>query len=561
MPAVRACTNCVRAKTRCALSGASGTCERCVRLRKACQPSPPMRKRRVVAKASAKDVQKLEEKLDGLYSILQGQTGLLNGPMQPAQEPLIPAPHTDETVSLPIPLTQDLSGTTCSPAAPSLEQPRATSYEPNDDDAELYLARFRSDFIGHLPFLDIPVSQSAHQMRQESPLLWLAIMTVASTRTTQQKAMSRQMRETFGREAFVEGSRSIDFLLSVLVYATWDRYYALDKPLFTSLMQLAIAIVYDLGLDKPPVQDPSLLLSYDLKGHNRPSHYSRLPTMQERRALLGCFLVSFTSNVSRNGEPLQWTPSFDDCLRVFEEEKESDNDTLLVQLVKLRLITGKVMDAPGTEPSDTQILRPSASIYLQSFQKQIRTFRSQIPLELTNNKILQMELYSAEMMIHEIGFSSDPTIFPRQSNQQFECLCACLQTIKSWTDNILALQPVEYVGLSCLMCANMARSFINLYRLTVCDYPVWDRKLVQETIDVSWVLETAAQRFTQVKDAAGLDPEGTQELDFFMIMAAKMEAMKMSWDTAVMPMMEDSWEPTLDDLDMFSSEFRNMWSW
>ncbi|CAK43008.1 uncharacterized protein An17g00800 [Aspergillus niger] len=486
MPAVRACTNCVRAKTRCALSGASGTCERCVRLRKACQPSPPVRKRRVVAKASAKDVQKLEEKLDGLYSILQGQTGLLNGPMQPAQEPVIPAPHTDETVSLPIPLTQDLSGTTCSPAAPSLEQPRATSYEPNDDDAELYLARFRSDFIDHLPFLDIPVSQSAHQLHEESPLLWLAIMTVASTRTTQQKAMSRQMREAFGREAFVEGTRSIDFLLSVLVYATWDRYYALDKPLFTSLMQLAIAIVYDLGLDKPPVQDPSLLLSYDLKGHNRPSHYSRLPTMQERRALLGCFL---------------------------------------------------------------------------SFQKQIRTFRSQIPLELTNNKILQMELYSAEMMIHEIGFSSDPTIFPRQSNQQFECLCACLQTIKSWTDNILALQPVEYVGLSCLMCANMARSFINLYRLTVCDYPVWDRKLVQETIDVSWVLERAAQRFTQVKDAAGLDPEGTQELDFFMIMAAKMEAMKMSWDTAVMPMMEDSWEPTLDDLDMFSSEFRNMWSW
>ncbi|OJZ81892.1 hypothetical protein ASPFODRAFT_171733 [Aspergillus luchuensis CBS 106.47] len=560
MPTVRACTNCVRAKTRCALSEASGTCERCVRLRKTCQPSPPVRKRRVVAKASAKDVQKLEEKLDGLYSILQGQTGLLNGSNPSAQEHAVPAPHTDEAVSLSVSLPQSISGATCSPAA-RFEQPRAASHEPNDDDAEVYLARFRADFIGHLPFIDIPDSQTAHQLRQGSPLLWRAIMTVASTRTTQQKAMSRQMREIFGREAFVEGTRSIDFLLAVLVYATWDRYYALDKPLFTSLMQLAIAIVYDLGLDKPPAQDPSLLLSYDLKGHNRPSHYSRLPTMQERRALLGCFLVSFTSNVSRNGEPLQWTPSFDDCLRVFEEQKESTNDTLLVQLVKLRLITGKVMDAPVTGPGDTHFLRPSAPIYLQSFQKQIRGFRSQIPPELTDNKILQMELYGAEMMIYEIGFSSDPSIFPRQSNTQFECLCACLQTIKSWTDTILALQPVEYVGLSSLMCANMARSFINLYRLTVCEYPVWDRKLVRETIDVSWVLETAAQRFTQVKEAAGLDPEGTQELDFFMIMAAKMEAMKMSWDTAVMPMMEDSWEPTLDDLDLFSSEFRNMWSW
>lgn len=244
-----------------------------------------MRKRRVVAKASAKDVQKLEEKLDGLYNILQGQAGLLNGPMQPAQEHVIPAPHTDEAVSLSASLPQSLSGAICSPVA---------SCEPNDNDAEVYLARFRADFIGHLPFIDIPDSQTSHQLHQESPLLWLAVMTVASTRTTQQKAMSRQMREIFGREAFVEGTRSIDFLLAVLVYATWDRYYALDKPLFTSLMQLAIAIVYDLGLDKPPAQDPSLLLSYDLKGHNRPSHYSRLPTMQERRALLGCFLVSFT---------------------------------------------------------------------------------------------------------------------------------------------------------------------------------------------------------------------------------------------------------------------------
>ena len=252
-----------------------------------------MRKRRVVAKASAKDVQKLEEKLDGLYSILHGQTGMLNGSNLSAQEHAVPAPHTDEAVSLSVYIPQSLSGATCSPAAP-FEQPRTASYEPNDNDAEVYLARFRSDFIGHLPFLDIPVSQTARQLHHESPLLWLAIMTVTSTRTMQQKAMSRQMREIIGREAFVEGTRSIDFLLAVLVYATWDRYYALDKPLFTSLMQLAIAIVYDLGLDKPPAQDPSLLLSYDLKGHNRPSHYSRLPTMQERRALLGCFLVSFT---------------------------------------------------------------------------------------------------------------------------------------------------------------------------------------------------------------------------------------------------------------------------
>ncbi|PWY85783.1 hypothetical protein BO94DRAFT_97472 [Aspergillus sclerotioniger CBS 115572] len=553
--AIRACTNCVRAKSRCTPHD-SGTCARCVRLMKTCQPSPPVRKRRNQTKASVKDVQKLEEKLDGLVNILKSATqpGLLNGVVS-TPEHVVPT-HA-QPVSLSAPLVQVLPDTAITPA-PSFGHPENPSLEPNDDDAASYLNRFRSDFIGHLPFLVIPASLTASQLRQESPLLWLAIMTVASTRTTQQRGLSMQVRERFGREAYVEGTRNIDFLLAVLVYVTWDHHYSFDKPIFTGLLQLAIAILYDLGLDKPPSQDPGLLLSYDLKGTSRPSHCSRLPSMKERRALLGCFLVSFTSNLSGNGEPLQWTPYFDECLRVVEEQNESEHDGLLVQLVKLRLITAKVMD-PWTGPTDSNIM-PSASFYLQSLQSQLRDFRSRLPSELADNKTLQMELLNTEMMIYEVGFSA-PQIFPPQSNQQFECLFACLQTIKSWTETVLTFRPAEYVGFTCLICSNMGRSLVNLYRLTTCDYPVWDRKLVQESVDVSWVLETAAQRFSQVKDAAGLDPEGSQDLDFFMIMAAKMEAMKLSWDTVIVPTTADSWSPSADDLEMFSNEFLTMWNW
>jgi hypothetical protein len=59
-----------------------------------------------------------------------------------------------------------------------------------------------------------------------------------------------------------------------------------------SLIQLAIAILYDLGLDKPPSKDPAVMLAYDLKGVGKPSGISRVPSMEERRALLGCFLMS-----------------------------------------------------------------------------------------------------------------------------------------------------------------------------------------------------------------------------------------------------------------------------
>ncbi len=71
-----------------------------------------------------------------------------------------------------------------------------------------------------------------------------------------------------------------------------DRRYNLDKPILASLVQLAVAILYDLGLDKPASDDAGLMLEYDLKGFPRPGRYERSPTLEERRALLGCFLLS-----------------------------------------------------------------------------------------------------------------------------------------------------------------------------------------------------------------------------------------------------------------------------
>jgi hypothetical protein len=59
-----------------------------------------------------------------------------------------------------------------------------------------------------------------------------------------------------------------------------------------ALVQLAITVVYDLRLDKPPSKDPALMVAYDLKGFGRPSKLSRAATMEERRALLGCFTMS-----------------------------------------------------------------------------------------------------------------------------------------------------------------------------------------------------------------------------------------------------------------------------
>lgn len=217
-------------------------------MKKLCQPSPPVRRQRTLKRPLASETSKLEEKLDGLVTLLksatQGVPGVINTnslkeALQPASQEEAPwsippsriahgeyqsSNHSPNRAGLPeanyTPITSYSSFST---PLSSLNSPLVfhLALEPSAEDAEIYLVRFRNGFIKHLPFIAIAPSMSAHQLRMDRPLLWIAIMTVASDASTQQKSLSKEMREIIGRQAFVEGTRNMDFLLAVLVYVTW----------------------------------------------------------------------------------------------------------------------------------------------------------------------------------------------------------------------------------------------------------------------------------------------------------------------------------------------------
>ena len=60
----------------------------------------------------------------------------------------------------------------------------------------------------------------------------------------------------------------------------------------TAVTQLAIGLVANLGLKKaPPKESPQMMLNYDARGCPKP--FSPSPrTMEERRAVVGCFYIS-----------------------------------------------------------------------------------------------------------------------------------------------------------------------------------------------------------------------------------------------------------------------------
>lgn len=94
-----------------------------------------------------------------------------------------------------------------------------------------------------------------------------------------------------------------------------------------------------------------------------------------------------SSSLLRKGDSLRWTAYSNECLHVIETQKEFASDVLLVQLVKLRLISERVIDTPwsGVMNQEDHFIRPPAMVYLKSFEAQLHDFKSNIPSEFADN--------------------------------------------------------------------------------------------------------------------------------------------------------------------------------
>ena len=70
------------------------------------------------------------------------------------------------------------------------------------------------------------------------------------------------------------------------------HYHVHDKPVIIQATQLAMALVGNLGLNKPPPKEPAqVMLSLNARGCPTRPFTPTVRTMEERRAILGCFLL------------------------------------------------------------------------------------------------------------------------------------------------------------------------------------------------------------------------------------------------------------------------------
>ncbi|KAF7155365.1 hypothetical protein CNMCM5623_007436 [Aspergillus felis] len=233
---------------------------------------------------------------------------------------------------------------------------------------------------------------------------------------------------------------------------------------------------------------------------------------------------------------MRWTAHMKECLEVLTERKETPNDAVLVQLVRIQLVVDKVIrrswDESGITAECLDNPRLPTSFFIQTMQQQLQSIKGRIPPELADNKVVLFHLYQAEMAVYETALSRSPPRVEDVDVTRISHLYACLAAIKNWFNLLFTVSPEGYVSLPITIIFQVSHCLSTLFYLSTFDYPGWDREAVTRTADLQFISQQVIDRLDSVVEAAGIQNEGTDGD---------------SWTKAarILPKLQASWAPKL----------------
>ncbi|KAJ5774353.1 hypothetical protein N7457_009249 [Penicillium paradoxum] len=294
-PYGRACMNCSRAKCRCVLSVTGAGCERCQRLSKECRAAPTVRKRS--KRPSGRSTNHREAKLDWVMSAFQN-SGVSPG-LPPEWDFINPGPSQRDAPSQPAPASSHSStSVSLPPMSKALYSPQHRSLDGREVSSliyvppamgQQYLDQFRTRNLTYLPFVYIPANMTSDQLRHKYPFFWACIMEVVTFRDQNKGDSFGRITNHIHQRVMVDIAPSMDLLLGVMTFVSWVSQA--NKRFINIYAHVLMAVVAELGINQSAPDGNSALHSFRIATGLKQS----LPTprtLEEIRAVLGCFLIS-----------------------------------------------------------------------------------------------------------------------------------------------------------------------------------------------------------------------------------------------------------------------------
>jgi hypothetical protein len=200
---------------------------RCQRLKKDCLTSASTR-RRSINKPPVSRTARLEQKVDGLVSLLRSQATVSPSQLGPSDTPLLPT----QPIQVGIPTPQ---------AAINVSPPEVSNNIPDNtiQDAltEEHLTTFRQSFLPFFPFVYIPAALSVSELRIQKPFLSLVILSLTTKSASQQLIIFDIIPQIVSEKVVGGHERSLDFLLGLVCYLAWSLPLDNVQSLITNRIQ------------------------------------------------------------------------------------------------------------------------------------------------------------------------------------------------------------------------------------------------------------------------------------------------------------------------------------
>ncbi|RDL32492.1 uncharacterized protein BP5553_08948 [Venustampulla echinocandica] len=360
---LRACTHCARSNAGCVGSLELGT-----GIHKSTPSSSRLSKNRV---------DKLEEELDGIVSLLTShEIGARETPIRS-----ITATPIDGNANsgLSLSMVQTIDSNIPAPdqarhwdnrllvggsleirfglPPESAKDMRADIYRlpPIDlgsKDANQLLRIFRDEMNPSFPFISIPDSVKASELRRDQPSLFTSVMAVTSRNSSRQISLGKLFMKQIADRILVNGDRNIDLLLGILTFSTWRCYHFFNAPGLTMLLSSASTLVGDLGLHRP-------------SGKQQTGR-----AIEQRRTLLGYYyILSIVSTFFRRLESPRWAPYHDDCCDILSNAGIHRDDKYAVALLRIQLFGETISHNPWHGVSDTVATTVPPLLYVKNLQE------------------------------------------------------------------------------------------------------------------------------------------------------------------------------------------------
>ncbi|KGO40069.1 hypothetical protein PEX1_105910 [Penicillium expansum] len=342
--------------------------------------------------------------------------------------------------------------------------------------AERYLTIFKTKLTPHFPFVVVSLDVSVQQLRKEKPFLCLAILASASYENMPlQRALGNEVKKVVASRMVIGGEISFELLQGLLVFLAWSHYHSRPHR-YTQFLQLAIGLMIDLRLDRPPQTrtwktELRFGLQYNLQNQtfNRASWGSN-----EQRAVLGCYYLSSSiAMLVQKKSTILRLPYQEECCKALHEANEYPHDKYISYVIQLQFIAEKVDNLSAKHGIDLETPGSGSELYIANLKSDLEAFYRHLPFDINESFLLAIQYHATGLCLYQLALNitNQESQSPFDSNSwRDEMAFSAFISANSILNLYIQLPSNDEVGFNNTQWVQIAFALLVAYRHTVAAY-------------------------------------------------------------------------------------------